>query len=437
MKYRILAFILIITTLIINTPLTVFATSWPPAVEISANSAILMDADTGAVLYEKNAHETANPYGATAMLTALLGFEQCDLNEEIIFSHEATHSYSSGDFNQGILTNEKLTVEQTIRAILMKSACEAAYGLGEHISNSMSSFTELMNKRAKELGAINTNFNNASGYAKEGHVSTAYDMAMIARACFDNNEFMNISGSTATYQIPATNKYHQIRYMSNSHAMLKGKKYAYEYCVGGKIGQKNSRDASNLTLVTFAQKENIRLICVLMGTQNPDCYTDTTNLFDYGFNHFNKVNIDNASFLELLSISDNTSFLNTIFPGNTYTLGLEENLGVLLPNGASLEDITLSTTLANDCFANVTLKYNDHVVGKGRLTAISGSIYTDNLPHIDNSPTYVKTGQNVTIINIWLIVAIASGVLIILLLISYFIIIKYTKYGRSLKYRRY
>ncbi|MBR6696989.1 MAG: D-alanyl-D-alanine carboxypeptidase [Lachnospiraceae bacterium] len=437
MKKRVFAFLMILILLIIYIPYDVSAAEWPAAPSVSAKSAILIDADTGAVLYAKDEHATANPYGATALMTALLGLEKCSPSDTVTFHHDATHSYSPGDFNQGILTNEQLSVEQTIRCILMKSACEAAYGLGEHVSGYMAAFTTLMNSRAKELGALNTNFTNASGYAEANHYSTAYDLAMIARACFDNQDFMDISGSTQTYTIPATNKYKQPRYLSNSHTMLKGKKYAYEYCVGGKIGQKNSKDASNLTLVTFARKDNIRLICVLMGTENPSCYTDTTNLFDYAFNYFSKVNIDNASLLEMLSINNNTAFLNNVFPSNSLTIGLDNNLSVLLPEGISIDDLTISTSFSEDCFANVSLLYNNYVVGTGKLVAVANNSYNDNLPHITDSTANVTGTNNIITVNIWLIVAIIAASLIVIVVITYFIVLYCTKYGRSLKYRRY
>ena len=209
---------------------------WPQAPDIVAQSAILIDADTGAILYEKDAHAKGYPASTTKILTGLLTIENCGLDETVTFSSAAANSVTYEDASLGTKAGEQYSVEQALYGLLLYSANEIAYGLAEHVSGSLAAFTELMNKRAKELGAINTHFANASGLHDVNHYTTAYDMAMIAKGCYNNSTFVNIDSTSTTYTIPPTNKTDTARNFKHRHLMLKGRQYYYEYCKGGKTG---------------------------------------------------------------------------------------------------------------------------------------------------------------------------------------------------------
>lgn len=131
---------------------------WPTAPEVVAQNAILIDADTGAILYQKEAHTRSYPASTTKILTGLLTIENCSMDEIVTFSATAANSVTYEDANIATKTGEEYTVEQALYGLLLRSANEIGYGLAEHVSGSLSSFTDLMNERAKELGAINTHF---------------------------------------------------------------------------------------------------------------------------------------------------------------------------------------------------------------------------------------------------------------------------------------
>ena len=178
---------------------------WPASPTISAGSAILIDADTGAILYEKDCHSRAYPASTTKIMTSLLAIENSSLDDVITFSKAAANSYKWDEANTGTREGEQFTMEQALYATLLKSANEVAYGIGEYIAGSIPAFSDMMNERARELGALNTHFNNPNGLSDTNHYTTAYDLAMIGRACFNNSTFMTIS-SSVNYSIPPTNK---------------------------------------------------------------------------------------------------------------------------------------------------------------------------------------------------------------------------------------
>ncbi|MGB5824528.1 MAG: hypothetical protein WBH44_10690, partial [Proteocatella sp.] len=149
-------------------------------------------------------------------------------------------------------------------------------------------FAKLMNERAISAGAINTHFANPNGLHDQAHVTTAYDMAMITREALKNDEFRRILGTTS-YQIPPTNKQAEIRYLWNTHKMLKDSDFFYEKAIGGKTGY--TSEALN-TLVTVAKDGDRELIVVLLKNQSGgNNYRDTAKLFDYGFNDFKQVQL--------------------------------------------------------------------------------------------------------------------------------------------------
>ena len=233
----VLAFFAIITSFIFTSTSRVEADEleWPEAPELVSGAAILMDADTGAILYEKNAYERNYPASTTKILTGLLVAQNNALSDVVTFSSEAANSVSLEDATLASKTGEQFTVEQALYGLLLHSANEMAYALAEHTSGSLSAFVDKMNETAKNAGALDTHFANASGLYDANHYTTAYDMALIARMCFNNPTFLTIDSAT-TYTIPATNKTSQERVFNNRNLLLPGRLYGYEYCVGGKTG---------------------------------------------------------------------------------------------------------------------------------------------------------------------------------------------------------
>ena len=246
--------------------------------EIQAQGAVLMDAATGNLLYSKEAETKFYPASITKLMTALLVAEKCSLDDTVTFSKTAVTNLESGAVTLGLVAGDKLTVRQSLYGLLLKSANEVANGLAEHTAGSISKFADMMNARAKELGCTNTNFVNPNGLNNSNHYTTPHDMALIARAAFQNGTVSKIA-STLSYQIPATQKA-AARTISLGHKMLypNDARY-YQGVIGGKTGYTSL--AGN-TLVTCAERDGVRLIAVIMKSKSTQ-YTDTSALLDYGF----------------------------------------------------------------------------------------------------------------------------------------------------------
>ena len=158
--------------------------NWPTGPVVTAESAILMEAETGTVLYAKNIHKHQYPASTTKILTTLIASEQCSLDEVVTFSHDAVFGIPRGSNHIAMNEGDTLTMEQCLNAILIRSANEVSYAVAEHIGETWEGFAQMMNDRAKELGCVDSNFVNPNGLPDESHYTSAYDLAMIGRAFF-------------------------------------------------------------------------------------------------------------------------------------------------------------------------------------------------------------------------------------------------------------
>ncbi len=254
------------------------------APEVVADSAILMDIDTGVILYEKNIHKRQYPASVTKLLTCLVAAENSELTDIVTFSREAVFGIEKGSSNIGIDEGEQLTMEECYYGALLTSANEVSSGIAEHVGGSIEGFAEMMNAKVQELGGVDSHFVNANGLHDDNHYTSAYDMALIGQAFAQNKMLLDISG-TAFYHINATPTQKDEIDLRNHHRMLPdcelSGRYPYEYMIGGKNGY---TDMARLTLVTFAKKDGHRLVCVVLKDEaKPNHYLDTIALFNYGF----------------------------------------------------------------------------------------------------------------------------------------------------------
>ncbi len=243
-----------------------------------------MDGATGKVLYGKNPDQQFYPASITKVMTALLVLERCGLGDMVDFSASATTNLESGAVSLNITEGDKLSVEQCLYGLMLKSANEIGNGLAEHVSGSVQGFAELMNQKARELGCQNTNFANPHGLNDASHKTTPRDMALIMRAALQNDVFRRIT-TTCSYDFPATKK-EAARTITMGHKMLfpTDSRY-YEGIIGGKTGYTSL--AGN-TLVTGAERNGVRLIVVVMKAKQTH-YADTKALLDYGFANYEEL----------------------------------------------------------------------------------------------------------------------------------------------------
>ncbi len=401
----------------------------PESPDIFSGSAILMDADTGAVLFEKNSHERCYPASTTKILTGLLVTSNTSLGEKIVFSQQAADSVEEGDASLNTKAGEEFTIDQALHGLLLHSANEMAYGLAEHVGGSVEGFADLMNKAADEAGALDTHFVNASGLYDDEHYSTAYDMALIARECFNNPTFLAIDSET-NYEIPATNLTSEKRQFKNRNLLLPGMGYEYKYCVGGKTGY---LPEGGHTYVSYAQKDGMRLIAVCFESGADERFSDARTMFEWGFNNFSKVSLTGTP---LLAPYTETSYLNS---GRFNSGKIRHNLDatyVTLPDGASISDVKVSPdtdhkTTADDQNVNIPIafKYGDFTAGTADLSyhradavttanvmlpAVSPDASEDKQSTSVNSPFVVDLkiliGIGLGLLGIFILWAIISGI---------------------------
>lgn len=256
--------------------------------EVTAPSAILIDAETGKVLYEKNADEKRYPASTTKVMTGLLAVEHGKL-DEIVTIGTNPPLVEIGSSQIYLVPGEQLTMEQLLYALMLESANDAAVAIAEHISGSVEEFAKLMNSRARELGATSTNFVNPNGLHNDNHYTTARDLAMIAKHAMTLEKFRAVV-KEVKYTIPKTNKQEERNYITNSNKLIWEiyDRFRYEYATGIKTGYTTK---AKQCLVGGAKKGDLELISVVMGAEGQNMYSDTVALFEYGFSSFQKVQI--------------------------------------------------------------------------------------------------------------------------------------------------
>ena len=340
------------------------APEWPSNVSIQAESGIVMDAETGTVLWGQNIHNQYFPASITKIMTALIVIESCSLDETVTFSHNAVFNVESGSSNAGINEGDQLSVKDCLYALLLKSANEAANALAEHVSGSTEQFAELMNQKARELGCIDTHFANPSGLNNPEHYTSAYDMALIARAAFSNPVFEEID-STTYYKLPPNSINPEGLTIYPGHKMLKkSTPFYYPGIIGGKTGYTTL--AGN-TLVTCAEKNDMKLIAVILKGTTPQYWTDTKRLLDFGFENFVSVKAAEHETTYTSVISD-LSF-GGLSIDKPEALILDPNCRITLPKTADFADADamLSYDISADdppnTIAKIYYSYNDRQIG--------------------------------------------------------------------------
>lgn len=278
---KFLLLIPIFYSLILN---TANAAEKPP--KINAESSILIDANTGQVLYSKDENAKHFPASTTKILTALVVLDNTNLKDVVTIGHNPPFADGS---SIGLKEGEKFTVETLLTGLLLESGNDCAEALAEHVGGSIKNFAKMMNEKAKELGCTDSNFENPSGLPNNKHVTTAHDLALIMRAALDNPNYIKISRIVST-QLPASNLDGEKRWVNNHNYLLnKNSKYYYKYTLAGKSGY---TDVARHTFVISGEKNGERLIAVfLKANDKVKNYKDMANLLDYGFNNFKEVKL--------------------------------------------------------------------------------------------------------------------------------------------------
>lgn len=315
--------------------------------QIYSFGSVLIDAKTGKILLQKDMNKKLYPASTTKILTAILAIENLNLDSKLTASRSAVMAIPSGYSNAGIKVGESLSVSDLLEMFLIHSANEVGYIFAEEISGNIDNFANLMNKKASELGCTNTNFTNPSGIHDVNHYSTAYDMALIAKYCMQNETFRNIVNKKSC-KFSATDLYPEERYFKNTNSLLdSSNRYYYEYAIGIKTGF--TTQAKNC-LIAGAKKDGIELIAVMLGaeaTENGQSgrYVDAKNLFNYGFENYKIMDFlkegSQIKNIEIKNATKETKKLNLIAKSSlSATFQTNFDISTLVPTIEIFENIT-------------------------------------------------------------------------------------------------
>ena len=340
---------------------------WPENISIQAEGGIVIDADTGTVLYGKNIHNTYFPASITKILTALIVIEQCDLNEMVTFSHNAVYNVEAGSSSAGLDEGDVLSVHDCLYALLLKSANEAGNALAEHVAGSTEAFADMMNQRAAALGCQDSHFANPSGLNDPEHYVSAYDMALIGQAAVHNDTFMEID-SSLYYDLPITKRNPEGARIYPGHKMIKKNlpEY-YEGCLGGKTGYTSL--AGN-TLVTFATRNGMTLVSVVLNGHQTQ-YSDTKTMLDFGFRNFQTVSA--ADYDTSYPSVENDLTIGGLTTTELYGLQLDPNGKVTLPKSADFTSVEsrlsyeLTSEAPSDAIARIDYWWGERPIGMSYL----------------------------------------------------------------------
>lgn len=397
---------------------------WPQGPGTHGEAAIIMEAGTGEILYGKNIDDQHYPASITKVLTALVALENGKLDDKVTFTHDCVAFLQPGDSSIGMKENDEITLEQALYATLLASANEAAYAVAENVGKNAGHdyqwFIDQMNVRCKELGGTNSNFVNANGLHDENHYTSARDMALIGRELFKHPEFFKIV-QTLQYEIPASGTCQQHVFQQKHKMLQTGSDKYYEYAVGGKTGYTSDALA---TLITMADNGSMKLICVVLRTHGGKNYPDTTSLFNYAFDNFERIDVKDQEKSE-----DVGEILND---------ESGERCGyVVVPKGVKFSDLKMEMKLdkGNAGEATLTYTYEGNVVGSAKAK-VSEKYAKEHRAEIKGQEKKVKkssdssTGKSLKQI---LIIVILAVLLLFLILLF---IAKIRQYRRRLERRR-
>lgn len=378
--------------------------------ELHTDYYMLADLDSGDILSSKNIDKKVYPASTTKILTGIIALENLDLSKVVTATNEAIDPIDNKHSNMGIRVGEELTVEQLLYGMLVHSANDAANVLAIEVSGSLDQFAALMNKRASELGAENSHFTNAHGFHDDNHYTTVSDLAKIACYAMQNEKFREIV-STSRYQIPPTNKYDQIRYLTNTNMLISNNRssmHLYKYTIGIKTGH---TDESGSCLVAAADKNGTKLLSIVMKCPNDGynekaySFVDTRALFEYGYNHFTRIVV--ASKEDIVS----NLKVKEAKGGTKVSLSPAKDIAVLLPKDTDKSLIKCDTETdeakapidKGDILGKATYSLDGKVLGTVNLIA-ANDVKRDLLLHIIYSITHILSNPLVIIALIVLII---------------------------------
>ncbi len=355
---------------------------WPADTGIQAEAGIVMDLDSGAVLLGQNSHVEYPPASITKLLTALIVAEHADLTETVTFSETAINNVESDSGNKfGFVVGDTLSVEDCLYALLLQSVNQSANALAEHVAGSIPAFVDMMNEKVAELGLSESHFENPSGLNGDTHYVSAYDMAKIAQAAFDNETVLMVSSAVSRTLGPISS-YPEGFTISNEHRLVSTQDAASEYYYPpAKAGKTGYLLRAGNTLVTYAEQDGRRLVSVILKGSRPQYFLDGKTLLEFGFSRFKNVDIAENETRYVTGEEQTELFGVTCVPSE---LMVEPGRVLTLPKDAEFADAEVSLAALPDNYpigsvALLTYTYNEREIGSAYL--VKKAEYTGEMLH--------------------------------------------------------
>lgn len=409
------------------------------SMEVQAKAALLVDVDTGTVLYAQNADEKVYPASTTKMLAAVCVMRaiedgQLSMSQKITAQEDCWTGLNTYSSNANIKPGEILTVQELLECLMIPSANEAANILGEAVSGSIDGFVDLMNQTAAELGCTGTHFANTHGMHNEDHYTTCTDLAIIAKEALRYEDLRTIMSSKECY-IEATNVSERRHYF-NTNGLLSNLKYSgyvYSKCIGIKTG---STDEAGYCLVSAAESNGQTLIAVVMGCENPKDsagkvqrlqFSESSRLLEWGFDSFHVI--------EILDQTQPQGTVPVTMSDTDYvTVVADQTITAQLPTDITAEMIRREVSLISEVEAPV--KKGD-VLGSMTLSLDGVDYGTVNLVAVNDvevNEFLLRKAQIEDLIGKWWmkVVALIVGVIVVIVLLRIFVFRpKGNRYGSS------
>ena len=381
---------------------------WPLDTGCQSEAGIVMDLDSGAVLFAQNIHVQEYPASITKLLTALVVVENASMDEQVTFSHDAVYNVESGSGNKLQLEEgDVLSVKDCLYVMLLQSSNQAANALAEHVGGSREAFADMMNEKAASLGCRESHFVNPSGLNDPEQLTSAYDMAQIGAAVFGNPTLLEICSTTSATLPPTINNPNGRNYSMEQKLVVTGDSSDENYYPSAVAGKTGYTSLAGQTLVTYAEQDGRRQVAVTLKSTQRTHYSDTKTILDFGFARFKNVSVaenetDYVTGEEPVTIGD-----ETYSPSDLY---LDEKAVVTLPNDAQFSDADkyLQTEIPashpEGAVARIIYTYNDRQIGvawvystKAASAPVSAEDGTDNeTAGSENTTDAAKTGTSST-----------------------------------------
>ncbi len=401
------------------------AATYNPPFEVTAQGAYMVNLDTDTVVFEKDAHKKLYPASVTKLMTCLLLCEMVpDLDTTVIKAKASIlGTFSTMNVSlAGILAGEELTAREYLYSMLLQSGNEAAAIVADYLGDqSINNFIDMMNRRAKELGAVNTNFVNPHGLHDDNHYTTAYDMYLIAKEAIKHEAIREIA-STYSYKLRKTNKRDGEWLVSTNKMLLKGSSYYRSYIKGLKTG---TTTPAGKCFASYAQKDGYNYLCILLGSKYKDqdgkvlennySFSETAQLYDWAFKSFDLKTLlptsESCAQVDLKLSSERDILL--LYPSEKVVALIPDEID---PKSVQIKTYVDSHALApvkkGDVLGYVEVKLADEVVGMADLVSIEDVERNDFL--------YIGHLIKVVFTSIWIKLAVC---LLILFALIYVIII--------------